>query len=63
MSDATIEVKSAGDAENPDLVRVRLDRPGVAAISYVGDAYEIIELVADAAGLEVAMRVEGSDDS
>jgi hypothetical protein len=59
---ASFEAKSAQDAENPDLVKIRLDRPGVAAVSYTGDAYEIIKDIAAAAGLEVAMRSEDAED-
>jgi hypothetical protein len=42
--------------EEPGIVRVRLDRPGVAAISYVGDAEELIRRIADAAGLTVTIE-------
>ena len=46
--------------EEPGVVRVRLDQPGVAAISYVGDAEGLIQRIATAAGLEVSF-VEDAD--
>lgn len=46
--------------EEPGFVRVRLDRPGVSAVSYVGEAEDLIRRIADAAGLDV--RIEDADE-
>lgn len=48
-SEASIEVRP----EDGDNVRIRLDRPGVSAVSYVGDAEELIRYICAAAGFEV----------
>lgn len=56
----TFEVKPDPSDDSEYAVRIRLDRPGVAAVSYTGDAYDLIKQIADAAGLEVAVRPEGA---
>jgi hypothetical protein len=39
--------------EDDDQVKIRLDRPGVAAVSYTGDPIDLIRRIAEAAGYAV----------
>jgi hypothetical protein len=49
----TFEVESEGDGE---LVTLRLDRPGISAVSHTIDAAAAIRKIADAAGLTVSIQ-------
>jgi hypothetical protein len=52
MSTATFDATREDDGQ----VKIRLDRPGVAAVSYTGDPRELIQRIADAAGLTVQVE-------
>lgn len=50
--EATFEARVEDDGQ----VRLRLDRPGVAAVSYTSDPRWLIEQIAEAANLDVIVE-------
>lgn len=48
--------------EDDGRVKLRLDRPGVAAVSYTGDPREIIDRIASTANLAYVVADKGDAD-
>jgi hypothetical protein len=60
MSDSTLKVTDAGT--DPKRVKLSIDRPGLAAMSYVDDPVNLIHQIAEAAGLDVLVDEPVEDE-